>query len=80
MPKPLIRALSHDILSVLQGDTLTFETDDGLEVELRLLTADEYEAWLLDQQSRDPDAFPTRMPTRQRIEELTRPLPRSFRS
>jgi hypothetical protein len=75
MSKQLIRTLNTELISVLQGRTITFETADGLEVEVRLMTADEYEAWLLDQQARDPDSFPTRMPTRQRIEELTRPLP-----
>jgi hypothetical protein len=75
MPKPLILAMPADLVSVLQGRTLDFETVDGLRVDIRLMTADEYEAYLRVN-ANGPDDLP--MPSRQRIEELTRGLPKDL--
>lgn len=72
---PLVLATNWELLDVLEGRELTFSTDDGGKVRIRLYNPDE----LLDAQRRmwadqpDGDAHAAAM-TRQKAIELCMPL------
>lgn len=78
--KPEVVVLVHDLLSVLEGHTLSVATTDGGEVTLRLFAPGEFQRMqhaVLD--ATDPELRPIGPPdpyiTFEKAEELTRPWP-----
>jgi hypothetical protein len=68
---PIVLAIPFELLRVACGHPMIFGTADGGEACVRLFTADEFMA----EQHASADRHGTQRVSRERAEELTRPLP-----